>query len=121
MPRWTKAELDAYIAKRNICGGTGARAYPVEEKQQASDQGQTDNKPKVSKVDRAVRPTYAIAISVFISDNRRRDIDNAATTLLDALMLARGRLFSHCEKADSGGSQGSQRPGRRNNNHNQTQ
>jgi len=98
MPRWTIQNLRDYETKR-MAGNKRSGACPVQKEFKDVDQGQTHHKPKESSLDRKMRPTYAIAINVLISDNRRRDIDNAATTLLDTLMLARQRLLSHCEKA----------------------
>jgi hypothetical protein len=48
--------------------------------------------PAKPKVARAVHPKFHITIIVRISDRRVRDLDAAATTLLDCLIALRRRL-----------------------------
>ena len=89
MPRWTKEEYDAYHARRRA--GSGTR--PVIQKQQDAGTRPIDNESKETEVDGTVCGQFGISITLLVSDKKDRDIDGAATTLLDCLVAAVGRLL----------------------------
>lgn len=93
------------IAARNP--GIGPRAQLQERKD--ADTGEADNKAGKAKVDGAVHPSFRVTITARISDNRRRDLDGAASTILDSLVSAIGRLApvdSGIDRESAGGGKG---------------
>lgn len=89
MPRWSKEELSAY-ENRVKTSRPGARAF--DEKQQDADTGKVDNKTRISNLDRSVHPQFRVAITLLVSDRRRRDADGGIATILDALVKSIRRL-----------------------------
>lgn len=51
-----------------------------------------DNRPAKAKAKGGNHAQYRISVTFRISDNRVRDLDGMLTTILDALIDARGRL-----------------------------
>ena len=68
----------------------------------------TDNSPKSAKVDGRCDATYHLAVEIEVSDNRRRDLDGALSTLLDCCTAARRQLQNNYEDISAGkeGSEG---------------
>jgi hypothetical protein len=91
--RWTKEQYDNYVAKRER---SGSRTIPKEPEDHQP--RKPDNRPKSAAVEREVRQCYRVSITVNFSDNRRRDLDNAATTLLDCIVAAQRRLLATGER-----------------------
>lgn len=102
--RWTKEQLDEYEARR--ARGVGDRKRPVKEEQQNADTRSSDNKARVSKVDGKVHPRFRVTIVLWYSDNRRRDADGGATTILDCLIDARRRFVAMDTGNKNPGEQG---------------
>jgi hypothetical protein len=67
--------------------GTQPGAHPGEEKQHVRRGG-----PAKPKVARPVHPKFKVTIVVKVSDRRTRDLDAAATTILDCIVTLRRRL-----------------------------
>ena len=89
--RWTKEQLDEYEARRRA-KGAGYRSGAVQEKQQDDNPREAHHKPEVPDVEQVVCPKFRVSVVLHYSDLRRRDIDGGLSTLLDALVTARGRF-----------------------------
>ena len=106
MPPWTDAELDAFYDRRNRARAElqkrqagerarrrAARAEASQARQKAKSEGvekPAEDQARTSTVDGAGdRPDqFSISVVLRISDNRKRDLDGALTTLLDCLVKA---------------------------------
>lgn len=81
--RWTKEQYADYIAKDKR-----RRARPIHEEQQDVDGQKANHKARTSDVDGDSHPKFRVAITLYVSDARRRDADGALTTILDCLVHA---------------------------------
>jgi hypothetical protein len=70
--------------------GEGVRPRPGVEEQHV--QHRQQRKPRVEK---AVRQTFSVAITLYFADYRTRDADAALSTLLDCVIAARRQLENH--------------------------
>ena len=91
---WQKSNVESYERRQNRAGGEGTRPRAVLQEQQNVDSRKIDHRPKKAKVDGKVHPKFRVAITLFVSDKKRRDGDGAATTLLDALVESVRRFGS---------------------------
>ena len=75
----------------NIVGEVD-RAGASNEEQQDDCQRPINHKPKKAKVDGKVHRSFRVSITLRYSDQRERDIDGAASTILDCIQHACKRL-----------------------------
>jgi len=94
MPNWDSATYEAYLARRGQSGNSRNRSGAQLQKQQDVDAGKDHNKSDQAKVDEASHPKFRIRVVLRYSDNRRRDIDGALSTVLDCVVRAFGRFRS---------------------------
>jgi len=86
-------------ARRNQVAGSGDEHSSVQEPE-ASDLRSTQgsiphsNARKRGKTDGVDHPKFRVTIVFNFSDDRRRDLDGAATTILDCLVATRRRLVA---------------------------
>ena len=92
MPRWTADQLKDY--EHRMSASRRNRKCSGDEKQQDAVPGQADNKPKAPEMDGSVYPKFRVSIALMFSDNRKRDMDGAATTLLDCITHTVRRLLA---------------------------
>jgi len=92
--RWTQQEYEAYLARRGQSGNSRDRPGAQLQKQQDVDAGKDHNKPGKAKVDEASHPKFRVRVVLRYSDNRRRDIDGALSTVLDCVVRAFRRFRS---------------------------
>lgn len=103
---FTKEQADAHNKKHPVSGavinraeihhaqGAGLRTHSRQEKPalpaagRRRDDGQEIPRPASADC------KFAVHVTLRISDNRRRDADNGATTLIDCIIAARRRLES---------------------------
>lgn len=77
---------------KNRAGGAMDWASASHEKQQDVDKGPTNHKSKKARVDGEMYRSFRVTITLRYSDRRARDIDGAASTLLDCVQHACKRL-----------------------------
>lgn len=81
-----------WIAAVNNPTHPGHRPRSSVQESQDADARQVTHRSKEAKVDGKVHPKYRIAITLLVSDRRRRDGDGAVSTLFDCLVAAIRRL-----------------------------
>lgn len=108
MATMTKAEYDAYLTKQAVANrARNQRQNPVVQELQASNPRQKNRKTsdvnggKDAATDGRNHARFHISIVFRYSDNRRRDIDGAAATILDCLVDAAGRFMDVGSKTKS--------------------
>ena len=80
--------------KNNQAGGERHRESSVVQEPEAGNPGQQHrqdadtHRAKGKAVDESVHPKFKLTITCLFSDQRRRDIDGCATTMLDCLVKA---------------------------------
>ena len=85
MPRWTKEEYERYqkdthnIDQRN-------RACASKEELKVPCARKVDHQPEIPGMDETVQVPYTISVVCKYSDERRRDLDGALSTLLDCIV-----------------------------------
>lgn len=111
MPRWSKEDFEAYERKRANPSSHSRQPRPRDEKLQdahnqstgkAAEKTNADNSPREAALDGRNHPKFHIAVTLHCSDNRRRDIDGALSTLLDCLITSRRLLAVDTGNNDQG-------------------
>ena len=74
--------------KLRNAGNPGIRPRSELQEQEADMRPKPDNPPRRKKVDGKRHPKFAVSVEVRFSDNRRRDLDGALSTVLDCLVSA---------------------------------
>lgn len=103
--RITNDQYQAILARQAARKRTGAR--PIVQEQQDDRKGTPHHGPEEAEVDGPVQGRFRVTIDVFVSDKRRRDLDGAASTLLDCLISTR-RLLAERAGIDRQGKPGGQ-------------
>lgn len=89
-------KLNAHLFE---CAGNGTRPEQKESAhgspQQQRERVAGDKQSRVKGMDGAMHGQFRVTIILRMSDNRRRDIDGGAATLLDCLIAARRRMAIH--------------------------
>ena len=90
----SKLSIGPGVRKLNqhLFGDSRIGTRPKHEELQDVNTGEANHKTRAPKVDARCHPKFAISITIRVSDNRRRDNDGAATTLLDCLTRALNEL-----------------------------
>ena len=101
MPRWTVdqlADYEARIVANKIrheqleARRAGNRPRPIVQEHQNDCARKADNRSKKTGMDAKVHGRFRIRVTVFVSDNRERDLDGALSTILDCLCRTTKRL-----------------------------
>lgn len=93
--RLTRAEYESLIAKN-----PRLRPCASNEEQQDADKRKVDNKARKTGMDEKGHPQFKLTVTILVSDNRRRDIDGALSTLLDCLIAAGRQLAMDTRDSD---------------------
>ena len=107
MPRWTEENLRDY--ERRQARGKESGPCPGPEKLTL-----LDCESKTPRLEEAVRRQFRVTINFRMSDNRRRDIDNAACAIIDAIVAARRCLAAYSGDNPDGQKGQTRRRGRGN-------
>lgn len=94
MPNWEPEAYARFIARRAQAGDTRTRPGAELQKQQDARAGKINNRSKKAKVDGSGHAQFRVSITLRNSDERRRDGDGAASTILDCLIRAVRRFRS---------------------------
>lgn len=78
-------------AKSAGCRG-GSELQKLEENCSDKRPSITDNRPKETKMDGRLHPSYRVSATFLIADERDRDLDGMFSTTQDCLIAATGRL-----------------------------
>lgn len=84
--RWTQKEYAEFLARQSKASTPG-NSVLVQEQQVASARP-IDNKARTPRKDGAIHPRFTVTVTCRFSDNRRRDLDGCAATVLDCLTRA---------------------------------
>lgn len=101
--RFTEDQLNEILKKGNVkiaTTGNGTGACSELQKQQTDSkdgerkrsQANSHHQPQEEKTDECDDPQFRVAIKILFSDERNRDGDGAASTIIDCLISAAGRL-----------------------------
>lgn len=88
--RWTKEQYEEFL---NRTHNKKHWSCASNEKLQNADTRKIDNKAGIPEMDGQGCGRFRVSITLYISDKRERDPDGAATTLLDVIIAAHGRLL----------------------------
>lgn len=114
---WTKADQIAYEQRTNLkSDNPWIGTLPVVQKQQVDLPKERRcevhrDKRRKKTVDGAGHPSYRVAITLKVSDDRARDPDGGGSTILDCLVDAAGRLVAMGPRAKDNDDQGAERAG----------
>ena len=97
-PEFPNASNDTRKLNPHLFGGQGAGACASPEKQHVRRRQQ-----KQPPVEKGMRKQFRVSVTLRISDERARDIDNATVVLIDCLIAARRQLESYCRVTNPGG------------------
>lgn len=96
----------------NKVGGPRTGPRTIVQEQQVADTRKANHKSGPAKVDAQMHRQFSLTIVIQVSDNRRRDLDGALSTILDCLIVAR-RRFAPVDTRDTPNMPtGGQRKGR---------
>jgi hypothetical protein len=92
--RYDLTNASATLRKLNpgLFNDPGPGPHLQQEKQQDADAGQTHHQTRVPAADKKDHNEYRVTVLFRYSDRRRRDLDGATATILDALITARRLL-----------------------------
>lgn len=88
--RWSQAQLDEYLRRRKAGDKISCA---VIQKQEANSSKSADNSSRDKRKNGASYQRFRISIDLRYATARRRDIDGAASTILDCLLASRRRLL----------------------------
>jgi hypothetical protein len=92
MPNWTPSEYNRYLQKYFGLSPVPGEGNPVVQEQQTGDSGPDNNQPQKPGDNGADNHRFRVSITLCYSSLYNQDIDGGATTILDCLISAIGRL-----------------------------
>lgn len=91
MPSWTKSDYDDW---KRRSANQRTRPCAVVQELENDCAGPAHHEPEAAKVDGELHPRFRVTVTLYVSDNRRRDADGALSTIMDCVIAARRRLLA---------------------------
>lgn len=89
MPNFSNEWLNEQLRKPSVAArNPGLAKLSGVQKREDANEARTNNRPGKARMDETRNPRFKVSVTFRFSDNRKRDLDGALSTVLDCLIAA---------------------------------